>query len=147
MASDFQPNLQVLADQVAATFVHRLFPSWRSHAYLACPDESSSEMCRAALTAAAKKKRVKTEIVDLRPNPAARLSQVTARLCDIDDCTDSGQQPRPTLLILGGFDLLEGRKNDAPTYPFRSRFQFDHEHLWLFVGRDWKRLQRIFSDR
>lgn len=146
VTSNLQPNLQVLANQVSTAFVHRLFPSLRSPAYLACPDDHCSELCRTAISAAAKIKRVKTEVVDLRPNPAARLDQVTARLRDINDYFHNSKQPWPTLLILDGFDLLEGPKNHAPTFPFRSRFQFDQEHLWLFVGREWKRLRKIFGD-
>lgn len=138
--------IQELAEQVAAAFVHRLFPSLRSPAYLACPDDESAERCRAAIAAAAKKRRVKTELVDLRPAPAARLDSITARLRDINDRTDDDRHLWPTLLILDGFDLLEGSKKDAPTFPFRSRFQFDREHLWLFMGRDLKRLRRMFGD-
>ena len=118
----------------------------RPPAYLACPDNPCSEMCCSAITAAAKRKRVKTEIVDLRPDPATRLNQVTARLRHINDRTEDNNQPWPVLLILDGFDLLEGSKNDAPTFPFRSRFQFDREHVWLFMGRDWQRLRRLFGD-
>lgn len=140
-------DLQVLADQVAATFVHRLFPEFRSPAYLACPDDRSSEMCCIAITTAAKRKRIETEIVDLRPDPAARLDQLTTRLRDIFYRPNDNGHSRPTLLILDGFDLLEGDKNDAPTFPFRSKFQFDQEHLWLFMGRDWPRLRNIFGDR
>lgn len=138
--------LQLLSDQVAAAFVHRLFPSVRPPAYLACPDARCSDMCRIAIAAAAKRKRVKTEVVDLRPDPAARLNQVTARLRNINDRTNN-KQLRPTLLILDGFDLLEGSKNDASTFPFRSVFQFDREHRWLFMGRDLQRLRRMFGDR
>lgn len=90
---------------------------------------------------------MKTEVVDLRSDPAARLDQVTARLQEINDRSNANKHPWPTLLILDGFDLLEGSKNDAPTFPFRSRFQFDREHLWLFMGRDWQRLHRLFGDR
>lgn len=144
---DDAPSIHELADQVAAEFVHRLFPSLRSPAYLACPDDESAEHCCSAIARAASKRRVKTEVVDLRPAPAARLDSITARLRDINDRTNDDKHPRPTLLILDGFDLLEGNKNDAPTYPFRSRFQFDREHLWLFMGRDLKRLRRMFGDR
>ena len=140
-------NAQALADQVAAAFVHRLFPSLRSPAFLACPDDECAAICRTAITAAAKRKRVKTEVVDLRPDPAARLDQVTTRLRDINHRTECNEQPWPVLVILEGFDLLEGSKHDAPTFPFRSRFQFDQEHLWLFMERDWQRLRRLFGDR
>jgi hypothetical protein len=143
---DAAPSIQELADHVAAEFVHRLFPSLRSPAYLACPDDESAERCRSAIVRAAHKRRVKTEVVDLRPAPAARLDSVTARLRDINDRTNDDKHPWPTLLILDGFDLLEGSKNDAPTFPFRSRFQFDREHVWLFMGRDLKRLRRMFGD-
>ena len=143
---DDAPSIQELAEQVASEFVHRLFPSLRSPAYLACPDDKSAERCRAAIAAAAKKRKVKTELVDLRPAPAARLDSITARLRDIDDRTNDRKHPWPTLLILDGFDLLEGSKNDSPTFPFRSRFQFDREHLWLFMGRDLKRLRKMFGD-
>lgn len=137
-------SIQAIADQVAAEFVHRLFPSLRSPAYLACPDECA-DLCRRTIAVAAKKRKVKTEIVDLKPAPAARLDSITARLRDINDRTNDDKQPWPTLLIVEGFDLLEGSKNDAPTYPFRSRFQFDKEHLWLFMGRDWRKLSRLFG--
>jgi len=147
MTDNLPSNSQAWADQVATTFVHRLFPSLRSPAFLACPDDECADICRIAITAAAKRKRVKTEGVDLRPDPAARLNQITARLPDINYPTNDDKHPWPTLLILDGFDLLEGHKNDAPTFPFRARFQFDREHLWLFMGRDWQRLRRMFRDR
>ena len=144
---DDAPSVRELADQVAAAFVHRLFPSLRSPAYLAGPNDECADRCRFAIARAASKRRVKTEVVDLRPAPAARLDSITARLRDINDRTNDDKHPWPTLLILDGFDLLEGSKNDAPTFPFRSRFQFDREHLWLFMGRDLKRLRRMFGDR
>jgi len=147
MTDNRPPNAQDLAEQVATAFVHRLFPSLRSPTFLACPDDECADICRTAITAAAKRKRVKTEVVDLRPDPAARLDQVTARLRDINDRTNDDKHPWPTLLILDGFDSLEGSKRDAPTFPFRSRLQFDREHLWLFMGRDWQRLRRMFGDR
>ena len=147
MTDDLPSDTQALAEQVAATFVHRLFPSLRSPVFLACPDDECAAICRTAIAVAAKRKRVKTEVVDLKPDPAAQLDQVTARLRDINDRTNNAKHPWPTLLILDGFDLLEGHKNDAPTFPFRARFQFDREHLWLFMGRDWQRLRRMFRDR
>lgn len=140
------PSIQAIANQVVAEFVHRLFPSLRSPAYLACPDDECADLCCRTIAAAANKRKVKTEVVDLKPAPAVRLDAITARLRDINDRTTDGKQPWPTLLILDGFDVLEGSKNDAPTYPFRSRFQFDKEHLWLFMGRDLQRLRRMFSD-
>lgn len=113
---DDVPSIHELAEQIAAEFVRRLFPSLRLPAYLACPNDESAECCRTAIAAAAKKK-VKTELIDLNPAPTARLNNVTARLRDINDRTNGDMHPWPTLLILDGFDLLEGHKNDAPTFP------------------------------
>lgn len=48
-------------------------------------------------------------------------------------------------MALDVFDLLEGAGHDAPTYPFRSAFQFDENFRWLFLGRVWHRLQRLFG--
>lgn len=146
MSSDEPSDLHVLAGQVAQTFVHRLFPSYRSPAFLACPDDRCVETCRIAIAAAAKEKGVETEVIDLRPAPAERLDSVTARLCeDVNAESESNLTQRwPTLLVLDGFDLLEGPQNDPPTYPFRSLFQFDQAHRWLFLGRDWQRLRRMF---
>jgi len=93
MTDDLPSDAQSLADQVATAFVHRLFPSLRSPAFLACPDDECAVICRTAITAAAKKKRVKTEFIDLRPNPAARLNQITARLRDIQRPHDRRQAP------------------------------------------------------
>lgn len=140
-------DVQALVDQVTTAFVHRLFPEFRLPAYLACPDDECADLCRSTISLAAKKRKVKTEVVDLKPAPAVRLNAITVRLRDINDRTNDGKQPWPTLLILDGFDLLEGSNNDPPIYPFRSRFQFDREHLWLFMGRDMQRLRRMFGDR
>lgn len=131
---------------VAAQFVHRLFPGFRSPAYLACPDDRIENAVVAAIAEAASTKDVRTEVVDLRPAPAERLHGVTARLHGFGDRGSSSGESEATLLVLKGFDLLEGKENNAPTYPFRSKFQFDQEHLWLFVGRDWQRLRRLFSN-
>lgn len=134
-----------LLDQVTAAYVHRLFPEFRLPAYLACPDQGCTAACLDAITRAAKKKQVPSEIIDLHPAPADRLNAVTARLRDANDRGPVDPALQVQLLILHGFDLLEGAANDEPTYPFRSRFQFDQEHLWLFVGQDWKRLARLFT--
>jgi len=132
-----------LIRRVAGEYVHRLFPAFRSPAYLACPDETTENAAIAAIATAASVKGVSTEVIDLRPAPAERLDGVTDRLHGFHG-PDSGGAGA-TLLVLTGFDLLEGEQNEAPTYPFRSQFQFDQEHLWLFVGRDWGRLRRLFN--
>ena len=75
------------------------------------------------------------------------VHSMALRVRDINDRTECNEQSWPVPLILEGFDLLEGSKHDAPTFPFRSRFQFDREHLWLFMERDWQRLRRMFGDR
>lgn len=131
-----------LIHRVTGQYVHHMFPAFRLPAYLACPDEPTETAAVAAISEAAAVKGVRTEVVDLRPAPAERLNGVTARSRGVRRPAVGAEA---TLLVLVGFDLLEGEQNEAPTYPFRSEFQFDQEHLWLFVGRDWKRLRRLFS--
>lgn len=58
---------------------------------------------------------------------------------------ERNQAPAVQILALEGFDLLEGPDHDGPTYPFRSQFQFDEDYRWLFLGRDWRRLRRLFG--
>lgn len=137
-----RPHAELIG-RVAGQYVHRLFPAFRSPAYLACPDEATESAAIAAIAKAAGVKGVRTEVIDLRPAPAERLNGVTDRLHGFHGPASGGSEA--TLLVLTGFDLLEGEQNEAPTYPFRSKFQFDQEHLWLFVGRDWNRLRRILS--
>ncbi|HET7329914.1 hypothetical protein [Dyella sp.] len=129
----------------AEQFIHRLFPNFRSPGYLACPDGRIEDAMVAAIVEGACAKGVRTEVVDLRPAPADLLDKVTSRLHGFGGQGVSSEKSELTLLVLKGFDLLEGKEHDAPTYPFRSKFQFDQEHLWLFVGRDWQRLRRLFS--
>src|SRR6185437_2403175 len=81
MTDDLPSDTQALAEQVAATFVHRLFPSLRSPVFLACPDDECAAICRTAIAVAAKRKRVKTEVVALKPDPAAQLDQPT--MCEL----------------------------------------------------------------
>ena len=145
--SDRPLNLEAVVNQVTETFVHRLFPSYRDPSFLACPDDEIAAITLNALTRAAESKGVTSEIIDLRPAPADLLNGVTARLRDFD-VSRRGVAPHcRRLLVLEGFDRLEGRNRDEPTYQFRSKFQFDVQHLWLFVGRDWRRLSRMFHDR
>ena len=51
----------------------------------------------------------------------------------------------PMLLILRGFDVFGDDAHEAPTYAFRSEFQFDQKFLWLFIGRDAARMQFLFG--
>ena len=145
--SDQQSNLEAVANQVTETFVHRLFPSYRDPSFLACPNDEIATITLDAITRAAKSKGVTSEIIDLRPAPADLLNGVTARLHDLDASRHGVAPHCRRLLVLEGFDRLEGRNHDEPTYPFRSKFQFDARYLWLFVGRDWRRLSRMFHDR
>lgn len=59
------------------------------------------------------------------------------------ETADNG--PIPTLLILRGFDVFGDDTHDGPTYPFRSKFQFDRNFLWLFVGQDTSRMRFLFG--
>lgn len=145
--SDRRPTLDALASQVAEAFVHRHFPVYWAHSFLACPDDESAAIVLEAITRGAKSKGVTSEIIDLRPAPADVLDAVTARLRDFNFLRRPALPRRRRLLVLEGFDRLEGRNHDDPTYQFRSKFQFDVQYLWLFVGRDWRRLSRMFYDR
>ena len=136
---------QLLAERVAAEYVHHLFPSFRTPAFVACPDDASAGAVIDAIKRAASRKRVEMEVVDLRPDPAVRLDGVTQRLCGFYGPPKGEDTTPPRILTLDGFDLLEGAGTDAPTYPFRSEFQFDEDYLWLFMGRDWRRLRRMFG--
>ncbi|WP_156112225.1 hypothetical protein [Novilysobacter defluvii] len=139
------PETDAFIEQIVDKFVHRLFPSFVEPGFVACPDEHFPAFA-AAMTRAAMARGVVTEVIDLRPAPAERLDEVTERIYV------SNRQPLdptspPRLLVLVGFDLLEGHDHEEPTYPFRSEFQFDKQHLWLFVGRDRRRLGRLFHNR
>ena len=139
------PERERLAEQLAAEFVHHLFPSFRMPGFLACPDDLSAQSVLAAIMRAAGSRGVAMEVVDLRPAPAELLNGVTQRLREFHNV----RKPKPAspirILALDGFDLLEGPDNEGPTYPFRSKFQFDEDYRWLFLGRDWHRLQRMFG--
>jgi hypothetical protein len=138
-------DFQALAQQVAAEYVHWLFPNFRMPAFLACPDDTCASAVLAATRGMATAKDVPMEVVDLRPAPAERLKEITARLPGFYGRKEPLEAPAVRILVLNGFDLLEGPGNDAPTYPFRSAFQFDEDHRWLFLGRDWQRLKRLFA--
>lgn len=136
---------EVLAEQVATEFVHALFPSFRTPAFLACPDDLCAKAVLAAISRAAGARGVATEIIDLRPAPAELLAEITKRLCGLEGGHERKDAPAASVLVLDGFDLLEGADNEGPTYPFRSEFQFDEDFRWLFMGRDWRRLRRLFG--
>lgn len=122
-----------------------MFPSFRMPCFLACPDDLHAQAVMAAIAQAAEAKGVATEVIDLRPAPAELLNRVTQRLCGFGGGRDGRQAPPVRVLALEGFDLLEGPGNDGPTYSFRSEFQFDEDFRWLFLGRDWHRLRRLFG--
>src|SRR5690606_32167385 len=106
---DFEGPHGELVRRVVEKYVHRLFPAFRSPAYLACPDESTESAAIAAIATAASAKGVSTEVIDLRPAPAERLNGVTDRLHGFHGPASEGAEP--TLLVLTGFDLLEGEQN------------------------------------
>ena len=133
-------SLQAIAEQVASVFIHRLAPSFRPPARLVCPSDEAEQVIVDAMAA----RGIPVEVIDVRPAPAARLDAVTARLVtSVDESSDS--ESVPTLLILLGFDVFGDDAHDGPTYPFRSRFQFDKQFLWLFVGREASRMRFLFG--
>ncbi|MEG3191610.1 hypothetical protein [Lysobacter sp. D1-1-M9] len=131
-----------LIQQVIDKFVHRLFPAFVEPGFVACPDKHLPALLD-AMTQAVSARGVDMELIDLRPEPAERLNGVTERLCESNRQSPNSALP-PRLMVLVGFDLLEGHDHEEPTYPFRSEFQFDEQHLWLFVGHDRSRLGRLF---
>lgn len=134
-------SLQAIAEQVASAFIHRLAPSFRPPARIVCPSDEAEQAIVDAVAAA---RGIPAEVIDVRPAPAARLDAVTARLVtSVDESADS--ESVPTLLIILGFDVFGDDAHDGPTYPFRSRFQFDKQFLWLFVGREASRMRFLFG--
>jgi len=137
-------TLQAIAAQVAGDFIHRLAPAFRPPARLVCPTDEAEQAVVDAVTQAATARGIPVEVIDLRPAPAERMGDVTARLgTSGGETSDNG--PIPALLILRGFDVFGDDAHDAPTYPFRSKFQFDRNFLWLFVGQDALRMQFLFG--
>ncbi|WP_152597989.1 hypothetical protein [Novilysobacter arseniciresistens] len=135
-----------ILQQVVDKFVHRLFPSFVEPGFIACPDKHLPALLD-AMTQAVAARGVTLEMIDLRPAPGELLDRVTVRIVTVNRQPQDTNLPPNRLLVLVGFDLLEGRKHDEPTYPFRSDFQFDRHHLWLFVGRNRNRLARLFHSR
>jgi len=141
-------TLDAIAERVAGDFIHRLAPAFRPPARLVCPTSEAEQVVVDAVTQAAVARGIPVEVIDLRPAPAERLDAVTAQLDEWGGgAADSGSDPMPTLLILRGFDVFGDNTHDGPTYPFRSKFQFDRKFLWLFIGRDTSRMRFLFSCR
>lgn len=131
---------------LVSCFLHHLAPAFRPPARLTCPSDQAEKAVIDAMTQAAAARGIPVEVVDLWPAPAERLDAVTVRLdgwarAPLDGAPDTV----PTLLILRGFDVFGDEEHDAPTYPFRSKFQFDRKFLWLFVGRDAGRMRFLFG--
>lgn len=138
-------TLEDIAAQVAGAFIHHLAPAFRPPARLVCPSDEAEQAVIDAVSQAAGERGLLVEVIDLRPAPAERLDAVTARLVGWKRVTGDGEPDAPTLLILRGFDVFGDDTHDAPTYPFRSKFQFDRQFLWLFVGRDASRMRFLFA--
>lgn len=134
------------AEEVAQAFLHRLAPALRPPARLVCPSDDVEQAVVDAVTRRAHEKGIRAEVIDLRPAPAERLDAITARLDGWHGATKPLDGP-PKLLILRGFDVFGDDEHEAPTYPFRSEFQFDRKFLWLFIGRDWRRMHWLFGSR
>ena len=133
-----------LAAEVAKGFIHHLAPSFRPPARLITPTEETELAVIDAVVREAANRGIPTEIIDLRPAPAKLLDQVTGRLEEVRPGAQSSVE-MPTLLILRGFDVFGDQHHSAPTHPFRSKFQFDRSHLWLFLGRDAPRMRWLFA--
>jgi hypothetical protein len=137
-------TLQAIAEQVADDFIHRLAPAFRPPARLACPSDKAEQTVVDVVTKAAAARGIPVEVIDLRSAPAERLDSITVRLrTSGGETADNG--PIPKLLVLRGFDVFGDDAHDAPTYPFRSAFQFDRKFLWLFVGQDRSRMRFLFG--
>ncbi len=135
-------TVEVIAAQFASSFLHPLAPAFRPPARLVCPSDEAEQAVVDAVTQAAAARGIPVDVIDLRPAPAERLDAVTARLDGRESCAADSL---PTLLILCGFDIFGDDTHDAPTYPFRSEFQFDRKFLWLFIGREASRMRFLFG--
>lgn len=138
-------TIEAVAGQVARAFIHHLAPAFRPPARLVCPSDAAEQAVVDAVTQAAAAQGIPVEVVDLRPAPSERLDAVTARLDGWRGSLDPDTDVTPTLLVLRGFDVFGDDDHDAPTYQFRSEFQFDRRFLWLFVGRDAARMRFLFG--
>lgn len=125
-------TLAAIAAQVASGFLHHLAPSFRPPARLVCPSDEAEQAVIDAVTQAAAARGIPVDVIDLRPAPTERLDAVTARLDEWrSGAANNDADAMPTLLILRGFDVFGDDAHDAPTYPFRSEFQFDQKFLLL----------------
>lgn len=138
--------LEAIAAQVAGGFIHHLTPAFRPPARLVCLSDEAEQAVVDAVTQAAAEMGIHVDVIDLRPAPAERLETVTARLDGWGgSAVDVAPGAMPALLILRGFDVFGDDAHEAPTYPFRSKFQFDRKFLWLFIGRDASRMLFLFG--
>lgn len=65
-------------------------------------------------------------LIDMRPDPAVLLQQLTEELVPASLAPGKQTVPIPKMVrVVLGIELLEDHKKHAPTYPFHSRFQFD----------------------
>ena len=141
-----EEDLTQIVATIAQGFIHHLAPSFRPPARLVCPSDVAEQAVIDAVIQAATARGIPVEVIDLRPAPTERLDAVTARLDGWRSVALDGDPGMvPTLLILRGFDVFGDDDHDAPTYPFRSQFQFDRKFLWLFIGRDWERMWWLFG--
>jgi hypothetical protein len=138
--------LEAIAARLAGRFISRLTPLLGTPARVICPSDEAEQALIVAMTQAADAQGMPSEVIDLRPAPAERLDAITARLDGWrSGAASSSDQTAQRLLILLGFDAFGDDTQDAPTYPFRSNFQFDRKFLWLFVGRDASRMRFLFE--
>ena len=138
--------LEAVAARLAGGFIHRLTPLLGTPTRVICPSDEAEQALIVAMTQAADAQGMTSEVIDLRPAPAERLDAITARLDDWQSvAANSNDQTAQRLLILLGFDAFGDDTHEGPTYPFRSKFQFDRKFLWLFVGRDASRMRFLFD--
>jgi hypothetical protein len=135
-----------IAERIADHLTHRLTVSLGLPARLVCPSNETEQAVVDAVAQFATAREILVEVIDLRPAPAERLDAVTARLDGRESrAAKNGPDPMRTLLVLRGFDIFGDDAHDGPTYPFRSKFQFDRKFLWLFVGLDTSRMRFLFD--
>lgn len=128
-----------------ATELARIFMGLWMPSRIVCPSESAEIAVLEAFAVGAQANAVPVEVIDLRSEPAERLAALTARLADWNSGPTHNPQATPTLLILQGFDVFGDKRHEEPTYPFRSKFQFDEFFRWVFVGRDPERMDFLFN--
>lgn len=138
-------NEQGLAE-LARTLTNRHFLDLVDACHLSYPEPSMDGDVLAALDSALGPSHQSLEVVDLRPDPAERLNQVTERLLPAGArLGTSAKAQKLAAMVLVGFDRLEGEENFTVTAAFRTRFQHDLAHRWVFLGEDRARLSRMFQ--